>query len=170
MSGYLLWEVSEITGGVRLAAEPHPSRRPPCDASPPSPHAPLQVGVGGSGRASLSRIATFMAEFKIFSIEITKSYTTVSAHNGVVPVVPDVVPHRMFSVWWDKLYSMMAWSPDGGPSPTPKLTLSSYFTLAPLHRHRSPPALLHCSPSRPATLPEFPPACCLPPLSGGVAR
>ena len=52
----------------------------------------LLVGIGGSGRQSLAKLASYTLEYKVFMIEVTKHYRRQEFHEGIIasPVLNNV--------------------------------------------------------------------------------
>ena len=60
----------------------------------------LCSGIGGSGRQSATRLATFMADYDLFQIEITRNYTKNEWREDVKKVaVTDIL-----AVQWQQIY------------------------------------------------------------------
>ena len=45
------------------------------------------AGIGGSGRQSSAKLSTFMADYELFQIEITKNYTTTEWREDIKKVI-----------------------------------------------------------------------------------
>ena len=56
------------------------------------------TGIGGSGRQSAAKLATFMADYDLFQIEITKNYTTVEWRDDIKKVFKSPFNCKLFVV------------------------------------------------------------------------
>ena len=81
LSDYNALSKSPMNLAIFLYAMEHISRICRC-LKQPGAHV-MCAGVGGSGRQSLSRLATFICSMKCFQIAVSKSYTTVEWHEDL---------------------------------------------------------------------------------------
>ena len=60
----------------------------------------LLAGIGGSGRQSAAKLATFMADYDLFVIEITKNYSTADWRDDLkrvgIPLFQPIIHNRTF--------------------------------------------------------------------------
>ena len=74
------------------------------------------VGIGGSGRQSACKLATFMADYDIFQIEITRTYSVAEWREDIKKVRttwdPCAIPHfSPFILGWVGLWGFLWWAP-----------------------------------------------------------
>jgi dynein heavy chain, axonemal len=69
----------------------------------------LLIGIGGSGRQSLSKLASFICMYTVFQIEVSKNYKRAEFREGLVNFIIIFLIFQLINLYWKldlkKLYS-----------------------------------------------------------------